>query len=140
MGTLDLIRLLGWITAIIFCLAFSNYFVKVINKNYINKLGKEKKQFVGNYRKAMKFIVKNHKLFGIIAFVTMVIHFIVVYSAHLTRLSGIVAALLMIAIVGLGSYGGFINKNRKGVWLKIHRILPFILLIVIIIHVLFRQN
>ena len=140
MGTLDLIRLLGWTTALFFCLAFLNYFVKVVNKRYINKLGKEKKQFVDNYRKIMKLVIKNHKLFGIIALVTMLIHFYVVFSAHLLRLTGIISALLLLAIVILGVYGAFINKNKKGVWLKIHRILPFILLIVIIIHATFRQS
>lgn len=139
MGTLDLIRLLGWTTALLFCLAFLNYFVKLINKKYINKLGKEKKPFVDNYRKMMKVIVKNHKLIGILAFVVMLIHFYVVFSAHLLRLTGIIAALFMITIVSLGFYGAFIKKNNKGIWLKIHRILPFVLLIVIIIHATFRQ-
>ncbi|MGV8905464.1 MAG: hypothetical protein ACOH15_02560 [Acetobacterium sp.] len=139
MSTLDLIRLLGWTTALFFILAFSNYFVKVINKKYISKLGKEKKQTVDFYRKIMKLIIKNHKIFGIIAFVLMLAHYYTIFTANLMRLSGIIAALLLIVIVSLGFYGGFISKNKKGMWLKIHRILPFILIIVIVFHVVFRK-
>ncbi|MGL5352534.1 MAG: hypothetical protein ACRDA5_04320, partial [Clostridium sp.] len=65
----DFIGFLGWVTAISFGLAILNFFVKYVNKNFINKLGKDKKQVVDLYRKIMKIIIKNHKLIGTIAVV-----------------------------------------------------------------------
>ncbi|KNZ40834.1 hypothetical protein [Acetobacterium bakii] len=134
-----LIKILGWITVAGFCLAFLNYFLKRINKNYISKLGADQKKFADFYKKIMRSIVKNHKLIAAITFIAMLIHFFVVYSVNRIRLTGIIAALLLTATVSLGTYGAFISKNKKGPWLKIHRIIPFVLVIAIVIHVWFKQ-
>ncbi|MGV8905465.1 MAG: hypothetical protein ACOH15_02565 [Acetobacterium sp.] len=138
MGIGDLIELLGSLTVLCFILAISNYFVKVVNKKYINKLGVEKKPFVDLYRKIMKVIIKNHKLVGTIAIAAMLTHLFIGVTSNNIRILGIVSALLMGAIFILGFYGAFINKNKKAVWLKIHRILPFILIIAIGMHVIIK--
>ena len=136
MKTGDLIGFLGWITAISFGIVILNYFVKYINKKYINKLGKEKKQIVDLYRKIMKVIVKNHKLVGTIAVFSVLAHFFIALSSNRISITGIIAAILMAMIFLLGVYGEFINKNYKGMWLKVHRVLAFVIIIAIGIHIL----
>lgn len=136
MKTGDLIEFLGWVTAISFGLAILNFFVKYINKKYISKLGKEKKQLVDMYRKVMRIIIKNHKLVGTIAVVSVLIHFFIAFSSNDIKISGIVAALIMATIFCLGVYGAYINKNYKGMWLKVHRVLAFSLIVAIFIHIL----
>jgi hypothetical protein len=136
MKTEDLIGLLGWVTAISFGIAILNFFVKYINKKYISKLGKDKKQIVDLYRKIMRIIVKNHKLVGTIAVVSVLIHFFIAFSANRIKITGIIAAAIMAILFLLGFYGAYINKNYKGMWLKVHRILAFSLIIAIIVHVL----
>lgn len=136
MKTGDLIELLGWITAISFGIAILNYFMKYINKKYINKLGKEHKEIVVWYRKIMKVIIKNHKLAGVIAVFSVITHSFVAYSTNHIRISGIIAALLMATMLFLGVYGAYINKNYRGNWLKVHRIIAFALIAAIGFHVL----
>lgn len=41
----------------------------------------------------------------------------------------------MVIIFILGFYGAVINKNIKGIWLKVHRLIAFALIIVIALHV-----
>ena len=131
-----LLGFFGIITVISFGIAISNYFVKYIHKKYINKLGNEKKQFVNIYRKIMKIIIKNHKLIGTIAIFSVLIHFFVAFSSNRISITGIIAALFMVIIFFLGVYGAFINKNHKGLWLKVHRAMAFFLLVAIVIHVI----
>ncbi|WBL48971.1 hypothetical protein [Clostridium estertheticum] len=136
MQTRALFGFLGWVTVICFGIAISNYFVKFINKKYISKLGKEKKPMVDLYRKLMKIIIKYHKLAGTIAIFTVLTHFIIAFSAGRISITGIVAASFMVIIFLLGIYGAFINKNRKGMWLKVHRTMAFVLLLAIVIHII----
>lgn len=42
----------------------------------------------------------------------------------------------MVIIFFLGVYGAYINKSRKGKWLKVHRAMAFALLLAIVIHVI----
>lgn len=127
---------LGILTALFFGLAILNYFVKLVNKKFINNLGKDKKPMVDLYRKIMKLIIKNHKIFGVLAVVALLAHFFIGFASNSIKITGIIAAVLLVATFSLGVYGAFINKNKKGVWLKIHRIVPFILILAIGLHVL----
>lgn len=132
----EIIEFLGWVTAVSFGISILNFFLKYINKNYINKLGEDKKQIVDIYRKIMKLVVKNHKLAGTIAAISVLAHFFIAFSYKHIEITGIIAAVLMGSIFLLGVYGAYINKNYKGIWLKIHRILSFALIIAIGIHIL----
>lgn len=136
MGTRELIGLLGILTILSFGVAILNFFVKYINKNYINKLGEDKKQIVVFYRKIMKVIIKYHKVAGTIAVVSVLTHFYIAFSARGINITGAIAASILLSIFALGVYGTFINKNHKGIWLKVHRILAFALIVAIGIHVL----
>ncbi|MEI7884912.1 MAG: hypothetical protein WCI30_06130 [Clostridia bacterium] len=136
MGNGDLIELLGSVTAISFGLAILNFFVKRINRMFISKLGAEQKPLADLYRKLMRLVVKYHKLVGTIAVVAVLLHFYIAYTANNIRIDGIIAGVMMTVIFLLGFYGAFINKNYKGIWLKIHRVIPFALALAIGIHVI----
>lgn len=130
-----LINPLGTLTGIIFLFALLNFFVKFINKNYIVKLDKNKNHFVEYYRKVMRFIIKNHKLAGITAFIFMLLHFSIAFFSHRIKITGIIAAIIMLIIVILGIYAK-LNKKVKGTWLIAHRNLAFILIAAIIFHII----
>ncbi|MBU3181188.1 hypothetical protein [Clostridium psychrophilum] len=136
MQTRAIFGFLGFIAVISFGIAIANYFVKYINKRYISKLGKEKQEIVVLYRKIMKIIIKNHKLAGTVAIFAVLAHFIIAFTSIRTSITGIIAALFMLTIFFLGVYGAFINKKHKGMWLKIHRGMAFVLLIAIVIHII----
>lgn len=136
MQTRVLLGFFGIITVISFSVAISNYFVKYVHKKYIIKLGNEKKPLVDLYRKIMRIIIKNHKLVGTIAIFSVLTHFFVVFLSNRISITGVIAALFMFIIFFLGIYGAFINKNHKGMWLKVHRAMAFVLLVAIVIHVI----
>jgi len=136
MQTRVLLGFFGIITVISFSVAISNYFVKYVHKKYIIKLGNEKKPLVDLYRKIMRIIIKNHKLVGTIAIFSVLTHFFVGFLSNRISITGVIAALFMFIIFFLGIYGAFINKNHKGMWLKVHRAMAFVLLVAIVIHVI----
>ena len=136
MSLVSLAKLLGWIVVIGYVLALMNFFIKYINKKYINKLPKESK-FKDNYRKLMRFIVKNHKIIGGLTSIIIIFHFIVMFVKIGVSVTGLIAFLIMILIFLLGIYGVYFNKNNSKGWVKIHRVLAFILLLAILFHLLF---
>lgn len=126
----------GMLTGIAFGIAILNFFVKYINKVYINKLGNDKKEFKQTYRGFMKPIVKYHKFAGILAIIFLAVHFYATFSSGRIKFNGIIAGIIMLLVVILGIYGFKISKNKRGSWLKIHRVLAFVLLFAIVLHVL----
>jgi len=133
----EMAGLFGWIGVFGYGVALLNFFMKYINRKYINKLSKDKQTFVKVYRTIMKFIVKYHKIAGIIASISIVIHFYLMYNSRGLSISGLIAAVVMWSVFTLGIYGFGINKNMKGSWVKIHRILSFILILLIGFHIMF---
>lgn len=127
--------LMGWISFWMFIIALLNFWVKYINKKYINKLSKYKNIYV----KFMKYIVKYHKVIGIIAFIALIVHAVVMYMYKGLSLPGLVAAIIMFIVFALGIYGYALNKKMRGSWLKVHRVLSFILLALIVFHVAFSK-
>lgn len=87
----------------------------------------------------MKYILKFHKLAGIIASVSIAVHFYLMYNNYGLSIPGLIAAIVMWIVFALGIYGFAINKNLRGSWVKPHRILAFVLVILIISHVLFKR-
>jgi len=132
----EMAGLFGWIGVFGYGVALLNFFMKYINRKYINKLSKDKQAFVKVYRTIMKFIVKYHKIAGIIASISIVIHFYLMYNYRRLSISGLIAAVVMWSVFTLGIYGFGINKNMKGSWVKIHRILSFILILLIGFHIM----
>lgn len=128
--------LFGWITVWGFAFEIMNYIIKFVNKKYISKLPHDKKEFADLYRKVMKFIIKYHKPVGVVTIISAIIHLTLMGVFVRIRLSGIIALALMIGLVLLGIYGGFINKNYKGRWLKVHRLIAATVIVAIAVHLL----
>lgn len=128
-------KMLGWIGAIGYLIALLNFFMKYINKKYINKLSKDKKKYVDVYRFVMKYVVKYHRVAGVIATLAIIIHFFIMYNYRWLSMSGLYAAIAMWIIFALGIYGTKINKNIRGPWVKIHRVLSFILILLVVWHI-----
>lgn len=125
---------LGWATAILYGAAILNFFLKKINKYYINKLPKEKVNVKKYYRILMKLLVKHHRWFGLGAGVVVVCHFILMSTTRWISGSGLVALGVLALTIITGIYGFYINKNLKGTWVKYHRVIAFIVLIFIFLH------
>lgn len=122
----------GELIVILYLLTILNYFVKLINRKYRNKIMQNKKLF-SVFTKAMRFIVKNHKLFGLSTIIFILLHFFVQFSQYGLRISGVVAAGIMILQIGLGIYGSKVKKRGK-VWLYLHRSIAVILAVAIMVH------
>ena len=124
---------LGVSIVVFYSLSVLNFIVKYINKRYrsiINSNPKLKSVF----NPFMKFIVKNHKLFGLLTAVALIAHFTVQYSLFGLSTTGAMAGATLILQVFLGGYI-YRKKIRKGFWFKFHRMLAFLLIIAIFIHV-----
>lgn len=126
----------GWISLLGYSISVLNFFMKYINKKYINKLSKENKKYIDMYRLIMKYVVRYHKLAGVIASVSIIVHFYLMYKYRGLSITGLIAAIFMWIVGILGIYGFSINKNMRGSWVKIHRILGLILILLVLIHVI----
>ncbi|WP_446899625.1 hypothetical protein ACSVC9_06990 [Clostridium sp. LBM24168] len=131
--------LLGWLAVWCYTIALFNYFMKYINKRYINKLSNNKKQYKDLYRLVMRYIVKYHKIAGIFASIALVGHLYLMYNFRGLSIPGLVAAVIMLIVFILGIYGTFINKNIRGSWIKFHRTLAFTLIVLIGLHITFSR-
>lgn len=132
-------KMLGWISFWGYGIALLNFFMKYINKKYINRIPKDKKSYSDLYRMVMRYVVKYHKMAGIIASIAVLGHLYLMYMTKGLSIPGLTALIVMIVVALLGIYGFFINRNMRGHWLKIHRILSFILIALILFHLLFKN-
>lgn len=132
-------KLLGWIGVWGYGIAVLNFFIKYVNKKYINKLPKNKKPYADIYRFIMRYVVRYHKIAGIVASITIVGHFYFMYNYRGLSIPGIIAAITMWIVFTLGIYGFAINKNMRGSWVKVHRYLSFVLILLIGFHIMFSR-
>lgn len=129
-------ELLGWLVAAAYAIALLNYPVKYLNKRYFSKAQGNNTKYKKGFNILKKYIIKYHKLAGILAALGIIIHFIIMYNINGLSISGLVSASLMWIIAMLGAYGVRISKNYKAPWLKFHRAISVLPLISIVIHVL----
>lgn len=127
--------LLGNIVLILFLLALLNYVVKYINRNYRKQLMKNEAGYQ-LFTKVMRFTVKNHKYFGLTVIIFLLLHFAVQMSLYGISITGAIAAIFMLAQIGLGYYGSK-AKNKGKTWLKAHRLIAVLLLISVLVHLAF---
>lgn len=132
----DFAEFLGWVTVAFYAVALLNFILKYVNKNYMNSLSKTKKKLVDNYRIIMRYVIKYHKLAGILAIIILLGHFFIMFSIRGLSITGLIALILMAVVVLLGVYGAYINKKYKSTWMYVHRTLSFVLIVAILIHVL----
>jgi len=130
----DLGELLGYTIIALYGLTVLNYFVKLANRKlrvHINK----NKTFAKGFSLVAKFIVKNHKLLGLLTILILLSHAANQFLIYGFSLTGGLAASVLILQVALGIYGYKAKKKGKR-WLRIHRSVAVLLLVVIGIHVL----
>jgi len=133
-------KFFGWVAVVGYTIALLGFFSKYINKKYINKFPKNRKTLIIYYRFIMKYLLKFHRLSGVIASAAVAIHFYIMYNIYGLSIPGFIAAIVMWIVFIFGIYSFSINKNLRGSWVKTHRILAFILIILIIFHVLFKRS
>ncbi|HNQ85060.1 MAG TPA: hypothetical protein PLT33_05770 [Deltaproteobacteria bacterium] len=135
---MTLAQVLGWTVAGVCAAALMNFLLKQISREYLKTITEKNADFTASYRAFMRFMVRNHRYFGIAAGLLFLVHAGVVVASGVTSLTGIAAGLLLLALTGLGLYGFYVRKNPRGVWIHMHRGTAFILALSVIIHVFFK--
>ena len=127
--------LFGVLVILLYIMTILNYVVKAINRTFGARMKANAKAYKA-FTTCMRFIVKNHRLFGMASFVFLIIHVFIQYSDYgYISQTGAVAAGVLLVQVGLGIYGSKTKKKSKS-WLYIHRAVAVLLPIAIAIHVL----
>lgn len=129
-------NLIGILTAVLFGGAILNFVVKFANRKWVVKLPKESK-FKQGYTSVMKFLVKNHRFFGLGAAVLMVLHIVLQIIFKWVSVTGIVTAAIAVATVMLGGIM-FKAKKRTSAMLWAHRGSVIALTIAFIVHIITR--
>jgi len=129
-------NLLGILTAVLFGIAILNFCVKFVNRKWVMKLPKESK-FKQGYTTVMKFLVKNHRFFGIGAAALMVAHVVLQLIFKWVSVTGILTAVLAVVTVALGVVL-FKAKKRTPAMLWAHRGAVIALILSFIAHVITR--
>jgi hypothetical protein len=124
---------LGVSIVVFYSLSVLNFIVKYINKKYRSRINSNPK-LKSVFNPFMKFIVKNHKLFGLLTAVALTAHFTVQYSLFGLSLTGAMAGATLILQVFLGGYI-YRKKKRKGIVFQSHRLIAILLLILMAIHI-----
>ncbi len=131
----ELGEFLGWFTVVFFSLSFLNPVVKYVQKTF-GKTFLKKETLKKPWQMFMKFIVKNHKLFGLIAALGAVGHFLVQYSRWGFVLSGVVPAVLMLLQGALGYLVSKAKKETKKTLLLVHKIIAVLMVLAIGTHLI----
>lgn len=126
----------GWVIVIAYTLTVLNYVMKAANKKW-GKAIRKNKTLKGPWQAVLSFVVKNHKIFGVITIIGILIHFFIQYNRWGFVTSGAIAAGLMILQAFLGGYGFRVKKSRKGPWLIAHRLIAVLLFFAIAYHLIY---
>lgn len=132
----DIGNVIGILTAILFGVAILNFVVKFVNRKWVMKLPKENK-FKQGYSTVMKFLVKNHRFFGLGAAVLMVAHVVLQILFKWPSVTGILTAALAVVTVSLGGIL-FKAKKRTPAMLWAHRSAVIALTLAFLAHVITR--
>ncbi len=122
----------GYLSVVFYFLAIFNYLVKAINRKFGEKI-KKNKSIYAYFNPSMKFIVKNHKVFGFLTFLLFLAHSLIQFSLFGFNPTGFAAAIVLLVQITLGGYG-YKSKNRFKHWLIVHRFIAALLLITVLIH------
>ena len=127
-------ELFGLLIIVLYILTVLNFLVKWINKKYGPSMKANEKSYA-KYKRFMRFIIKNHKLFGLLTIVFLLAHFFIQFNLYGVSITGLVAAGLLILQILLGIYGSK-TKSKNKTWLVIHRSIAVFLLVAILIHII----
>lgn len=129
-------RALGVVTAVLYCGAILNFFIKWGNRNWVVKLPKES-AFRTSYQSVMKFFVKNHRFFGLGAAAVMVAHTVIQILFRWVSVTGIVTAGFAVVAIILGGIM-FKSKKRTPAMLWSHRGAVIAMTLAFFVHVITR--
>jgi len=130
-----IIKLLGVCTAVCVVACLMNLLLKQISREYIGKLSPGNENFIAMYRKFMRLMIRNHRIFGFSGIGILTAHGLLAYTQIGLSLTGLIALFLMSTMVCSGSYGYYFKKDYRSAWLDLHRMLAFLLLVGVIIHI-----
>lgn len=133
----DVAEFFGWVTVAFYTLALFNFLMKAVNKKYPLKI-KENKKFEEIYKTVMKYIIRYHKLIGIIVAIGLTVHSSIMYFNVGLRITGLIAASLMVLDALIGIYGYLSKKKRTDPLFDVHRVIAFVLPLSIAVHLLFK--
>jgi hypothetical protein len=125
-------HLFGLLIIVLYALTVLNYVVKWINKRYGAAMKTHEKGY-SFYKKLMRFIIRNHRLFGLLTIVFLLSHFYIQFNQFGLNITGAVAAGVLVLQVLLGIYGSVTKQKGKG-WLLAHRTIALILFLAIAAH------
>jgi hypothetical protein len=127
--------LFGILVIFFYLLTILNYLVKLINRKYGKRMRSHEKGY-RIYTGFMKFIIKNHRLFGAAALLFLIIHVIIQYNAYqyLNQTGAAAASVLLLQVI-LGIYGSKKGMGKTRKWLYYHRTVAVLLPVVIAVHV-----
>ena len=126
---------LGILTGVLLCLALFNYVVKWVNRRWVVKLPKGSK-FRAAYTPVMRFLVQNHRFFGLGAALTLAIHMTLQILFRWVSLTGLIACAILAVDVLMGAWLFFKQKGRRGPLLIVHRATGVALILAIAVHVI----
>lgn len=113
MKVYDAIEIFANMALLFFSISFASFIVLFIHKRFIAKFSFAKPYYQW-YLKCFKGIVKYHKWYGLIAFVSMLLHGLLVYfNLQYLPTSGIAAGVGLFLTVIFGAIRAFINKHPK---------------------------
>jgi hypothetical protein len=127
-------ELFGSLTIFFFVMTMLNYVVKFMNRTLSKEIGKYP-GFKKIWMKLTRVLIKYHKYFGFATVTSLLIHFALQSNFKWMSASGLVAGGILLLQLGLGMYGAFINKQRKGTWFVAHRMVSLALVVAILMHV-----
>ena len=109
-------RIIGYAIALMIVLALSNFFLKQISRDYVKKLPPKYKDFADAYRRFMQRMIRTHRSFGLGALLSFPVHAGINIFYGAISLTGMITGSLLSAVVMLGLYGYYVNRNFRAWW------------------------
>lgn len=127
--------LLGWLLVITISGSLMNYCVKFVAKRYMRNINKN--STATSVFKFFRIIfVRGHRVFGLIAILLLLTHFLIQFSTYGLNLTGGLAASTLIIQFILGVYIGVKKKTMKSPWFITHRLIALLLIFAISLHII----
>ncbi|MBM7559707.1 hypothetical protein [Marinitoga litoralis] len=127
----EVVEILGWINVFLLVFNLSLFISRRIYKNFI----KDKKSKIAKYFVVvMNVLKKYHKLSGILLVINGIIHGYIALNKNLQLHTGLILWLSIVLMFSLYLLGR-IELFKKN-WIKWHRYLGFILIILLLIHLI----
>jgi hypothetical protein len=128
-------KILGWLIVASFFLTVLNFPVRQYARRKLAKLPKDSAAKKRG-QAVLRLINGGHRVFAAVATVALLAHFAIQFSYYGWRLSGVVAAILLITQGTLGAYGTYVRKRKPSAWLIAHRTVAVLLIAALLAHIL----